>query len=73
MKSLVLPTLLVFSLCAFPLLAADASTAAPSASWHAQTLLQAIGNVLIFAAVGIVAAIIGFKFGELDRRRGRML
>ena len=34
-------------------------TVAPS--WHAQTLLQAIGNVLIFAAIGIVAAILGFK------------
>ena len=30
-------------------------------SWHAHTLLQAIGNVLIFAAIGIAAAIIGYK------------
>jgi len=45
--------------CAPALLAADLPANAPS--WHAQTLLQAIGNVLIFAAVGIVAAILGFK------------
>ena len=30
-------------------------------SWHAHTLLAAIGNVLIFAAIGIAAAIIGYK------------
>lgn len=30
-------------------------------SWHAQTLLQAVGNMLIFAGIGIVAAIVGYK------------
>ena len=30
-------------------------------TWHAQTLVSAIGNVLIFAAIGIAAAIFGFK------------
>ncbi|HEX9045563.1 MAG TPA: DUF350 domain-containing protein [Verrucomicrobiae bacterium] len=30
-------------------------------SWHAQTLMSAVGNVLIFAAIGIAAAIFGFK------------
>jgi uncharacterized membrane protein YjfL (UPF0719 family) len=45
---------------ALPLSAADPA-AAPAASWHAQTLGQAISNVLIFAAIGIVAAIAGFK------------
>jgi putative membrane protein len=44
------------------LLAADVpSVATPPSSWHAQTLLAAIGNVLIFAAIGIAAAIIGYK------------
>ena len=33
----------------------------PVASWHAQTLPQAVGYVLLFAGVGIVAAIVGFK------------
>ena len=50
-----LPALLV----APSLLAADNPAAAPS--WHAQTLLSAVGNVLIFAAIGIAAAILGFK------------
>lgn len=40
------------------LMAADAS---PPPTWHAQTLLQAIGNVLLFALIGIIAAIIGYK------------
>lgn len=30
-------------------------------SWHAQTLLQAIGNVFIFALIGVFVAIVGFK------------
>lgn len=29
--------------------------------WHAQTLPHAIALVLLFAAIGIIAAIIGFK------------
>jgi putative membrane protein len=37
------------------------SVAAPAPSWHAQTLMAAIGNVLLFAAIGIAAAIIGYK------------
>ena len=41
------------------LLAADATATAPS--WHAQTMGSAIANVLIFAAIGIATAIIGFK------------
>jgi len=46
-----------------PLMAADAPPAA--ASWHAQTLLSAIGNVLIFAGIGIAAAIMGFKIFDI--------
>ena len=46
------------------LLAADALTAAVP-NWHAQTLLSAIGNVLIFAGIGILAAIIGFKLFDV--------
>jgi putative membrane protein len=54
-----------------PLMAADTPPAI--SSWHAQTLLAAVGNVLIFAAIGIAAAIIGFKVfdkctpGHLER------
>ena len=53
-----------------PLLAADA---APAPSWHAQSLGQAILNMLIFAALGVAAAIIGYKVfdkctpGDLNR------
>ena len=39
------------------LLAAESTPA----SWHAQTLGQALGYMLLFAAVGIAAAVIGFK------------
>lgn len=52
--------LVLLPLLASPLFAADAPASAAS-SWHAQTLLAAIGNVLIFAGIGIVAAIVGFK------------
>lgn len=30
-------------------------------SWHAQSLLQALANMVIFAVVGIIAAVAGFK------------
>ncbi len=50
----------LLTLLAPSLLAADAPTAT-AANWHAQTLLSAIGNVLIFAGIGIFAAILGFK------------
>lgn len=40
------------------LMAADSSSAS---SWHAQNLGQALGYMLIFAAIGIFAAIAGYK------------
>lgn len=42
-----------------PLLAADA-TGTPL-TWHAQSLAQAVAYMLLFAGIGIVAAILGFK------------
>ncbi len=42
-------------------------------TWHAQTLLQAVGNMLLFAGIGIFAAIAGYKIfdkctpGHLNR------
>jgi len=60
-------TLLLLALTTFTaplLLAADQPLAVSSETvptWHAHTLLAAIANVLIFAAVGIAAAIIGYK------------
>ena len=56
-----LHSLLLFSSTLFIAPSLFAADTAPAATWHAQTLLSAIGNVLIFAAIGIVAAIIGFK------------
>jgi len=40
------------------LLAADAASVP---SWHAQSLAEAVGYVLLFAAIGIAAAIAGYK------------
>jgi|SRR3954468_21345578 uncharacterized membrane protein YjfL (UPF0719 family) len=34
---------------------------APAPSWHAQSLGQALGYMLLFAAAGIAAAILGYK------------
>ena len=56
----VLTSLALLSLST-PALAADAVTIAPSSTWHAQTLLQALANMLLFAGIGIIAAIVGFK------------
>ncbi len=47
-------------LSATSLLAATVETAA-SPTWHAQSLGQAIANMLIFAALGIAAAVVGYK------------
>ena len=44
---------------AAPLLAAD--PALPPATWHAQSLAQAVLNMLLFVAIGIAAAILGYK------------
>lgn len=32
-----------------------------SVTWHAQSLAQAIANMIIFATIGLAAAVIGFK------------
>ena len=54
------PRWLFVSTLAVPtaLLAADGATVP---TWHAQTLAQALGYMLLFAIVGIAAAVIGFK------------
>lgn len=52
---------LLFAFAARPVMAADVTAAPAAASWHAQTLWQAIGNVFIFAMIGVIAAIVGFK------------
>ena len=52
-------------LATFGLLASTAALSAADAeratSWHAQTLGQAVGYMLLFALIGIGAAIAGYK------------
>jgi uncharacterized membrane protein YjfL (UPF0719 family) len=43
---------------ALPLHAAETTSAA---TWHAQSLGQAIGYMLLFAAIGIATAVVGYK------------
>ena len=38
-----------------------AAEAAPAATWHAQSLGQALAYMLLFAGVGILAAVAGYK------------
>lgn len=52
-----LVALLVFTLTPGLVRAADSA----GAGWHAQTLGQALGYMLLFAAVGVIAAIAGYK------------
>jgi uncharacterized membrane protein YjfL (UPF0719 family) len=45
--------------CALPLAAHAAET--PATGWHAQSLAQALAYMILFSAVGILAAIAGYK------------
>ena len=55
-----------------PALARAAESAAP-AGWHATTLLQAVGYMVLFAVIGILLAVMGYKLfdkltpGDLHR------
>lgn len=59
MKIINAPIILLCALLAAPSLWA-AEAGAPS-SWHAQTLIEAVGYMLLFSVIGIGAAIIGYK------------
>jgi len=63
MKKILLLIAILISLSTPLLMAADpvSVTTSDSPSWHAHSLVAAIGNVLLFAAIGIAAAIIGYK------------
>ncbi len=50
----------VVLLLTLPLTLAAAEAPAP-AGWHAQSLGQALGYMMLFAAIGIFAAIAGYK------------
>jgi uncharacterized membrane protein YjfL (UPF0719 family) len=61
MKTNSLSCLTLLSLAfATPLLAAEA-TAVTVPTWHAQSLAQAIGYVVLFTAIGVALAIAGYK------------
>ena len=59
MKTLPRLVSLLMLFLAAPLFAADATV--PAATWHAQSLAQAVLNMLLFVAIGIAAAILGYK------------
>jgi uncharacterized membrane protein YjfL (UPF0719 family) len=62
MKSLPKTALCVLSLAApLALQAAEAVPAVSNGTWHANSLLAAIGNMLLFALIGILAAIAGYR------------
>ena len=52
---------------------ARAADSAESTGWHASTLLQAIGYMVLFALIGILLAVVGYKLfdkltpGDLHR------
>lgn len=48
-------------LLALPLTLSAAEAAAPSGGWHAQSLGQAVGYMILFSFIGILAAIGGYK------------
>lgn len=64
MKTRLVSAALALPLFALPLTIhaaeATAQVGAPT-GWHAQTLGQALGYMILFSAVGIIAAIAGYK------------
>lgn len=54
-------SLLALSLFVVLPLAARAAEAATPTGWHAQSLGQAIGYMVLFSLIGILAAIAGYK------------
>lgn len=60
MKIRLVPAGLALLLPILPFTAHAADAAAP-VGWHAQTLGQALGYMVLFSAVGIIAAIAGYK------------
>jgi hypothetical protein len=64
-KSTLFHSLTPLLLAAPSALAATPEIAPPPATWHAQTVGQALGYMLLFAGTGIAAAIIGYKLFDL--------
>ena len=68
---LLLATAILAPIAALAALAPE--TAQPAATWHATSVGQAVGYMLLFALVGILTAIVGYKLfdkatpGDLSR------
>ena len=52
---------ILFTLALFTPAVLLAAETPPIPTWHAQTLAQALAQMVLFAGVGIAAAIIGYK------------
>ena len=59
MKTKLLPALVLLFASLSATQAADAMP--PTQTWHAQSIGMALGYMLMFAAIGIAAAVIGYK------------
>lgn len=64
MKKLLLSSLLALAAFAPTALHAQ-SAAAANGSWHPNSLLQAVGYMLLFAFIGILVAIVGYRIFDL--------
>jgi putative membrane protein len=53
--------LLAVSLISIQATSVNAASAEAPPTWHAQSLAEALGYMLLFAAIGIAAAILGYK------------
>jgi uncharacterized membrane protein YjfL (UPF0719 family) len=57
--------LLLASLSLAPLALSAAEPAAVPAGWHAQTITQAIGFMVLFSVIGILLAIVGYRIFDM--------
>ncbi len=57
--------LLLASLGLAPLALSAADPAAVPVGWHAQTMSQAIGYMVLFSAIGILLAIAGYRIFDM--------
>jgi putative membrane protein len=53
--------LFLIVLLATPSLLAQEIAAPPVPTWHPQSLVHAVANMVIFASVGLACAVVGFK------------
>lgn len=58
---IVLPLLLALATLTAAAAPASAVEPLPAPSWHAQSLGEALGYMVLFSAIGIVIAVVGYK------------